>query len=175
MVRFAGLKSGVLGLMLVVLACVGARIVAESQAAANEFPVVDLSAGDSQLWEHKVGPDTAIHVSAEEYERLSRIGPAYVELEILVSENGRVDAVKVVGDDKFHHGEEALAIERARVFKPWMQDGAKVRVKVRDYVNLLPPEQWAEVRVPFPEQWGLDGVRVRLTRGGASARVQGMS
>jgi hypothetical protein len=76
-----------------------------------------------------LGPDTAIHVSAEEYEALLRLGPEYLELEIVVSENGRVDAVKVVGDDHFHHGEEALVIERARVFKPWMQDGAKVRVK----------------------------------------------
>jgi Domain of unknown function (DUF6438) len=163
--RFAGLKSGVLGLMLVVLACMGARIVAASQAAAAyEFPVVDLSAGDSQLWEHKLGPDTAIHVPVEEYETQSRLGPTYLELEIVVSENGRVDAVKVVGDDHFHHGEEALVIGRARLFKPWMQNGAKVRVRVRDYVNLLPPEQWAEVRVPFPEQWDLDGVKVKLTR-----------
>jgi Domain of unknown function (DUF6438) len=105
-------------------------------------------------------------VSAEEYEALLRLGPEYLELEIVVSENGRVDAVKVVGDDHFHHGEEALVIERARLFKPWMQNGAKVRVKVRDYVNLLPPEQWAAVRVPFPEQWDLDGVRVKLTRTG---------
>jgi hypothetical protein len=172
--RFAGLNSGAWGLVMVVaLVCVGPRIVAASQATANEFPVVDLSAGDSQLWEHKLGPDTAVHVPAEEYETLLRLGPTYLEVEIVVSENGRVDAVKVVGDDHFHHSEEALAIERARVFKPWMQDGAKVRVKVRDYVNLLPPEQWAEARVPFPEQWDLDGVRVRLTRTGCLGSCPG--
>jgi hypothetical protein len=125
--RVAGLTIGVWGLVVVAaLACVGARILAASQAIANEFPVVNLSAGDSRIWEHKVGPDTAIHVSAGEYEALSRLGPEYLELEIVVSENGRVDAVKVVGDDHFHHGEEALLIERARVFKPWMQNGAKV-------------------------------------------------
>jgi hypothetical protein len=40
--RFVDLKSGIRGLVVVALACVGARIVAASQANANEFPVVDL-------------------------------------------------------------------------------------------------------------------------------------
>ena len=96
------------------------------------------------LWEHKVGPDAAIHLNDAEYEeaRKSRryFGMEYVEFEIVVSENGRVDSAKVVGRARGHE-DQAQAIEMARVFKPWMLDGVPIRVKLRDSVSVLPPEE----------------------------------
>jgi hypothetical protein len=92
--------------------------------ADGGLPMVELKPQEVNLWDHRVGPDAAIHLTATEYQAAmakSRlfIAQSYVEFEIVVSENGRVDSAKLVGDA---HGQEdeARAIEMARVFKPWM-------------------------------------------------------
>jgi Domain of unknown function (DUF6438) len=139
--------------------------VASAGQTEGGLPVVELRPQDMKVWEHKTGAQAAIHLSAAEYEPMHRthLGLESVEFEIVVSETGRVDSAKVVGD-ALGHEDEARTIEMARVFKPWMQDGSAVRVKVRDGVQLLPPELWADVRVPFPEGWELKSVSMRLVR-----------
>jgi hypothetical protein len=132
------------------------------QSAETQHPVVELKPEDVNLWEHKIGPETAVHVSAEEYRTLQR-GPTYVEFEIVISENGRVEQAELTGSIKVHVG-EARSIEMDRVFKPWTRDGANIRVKVHDHVSLLPPERWADVRVPFPQPWDLREASVQLRR-----------
>jgi hypothetical protein len=135
-----------------------------AQSAAAQGPAVELEPQDVNLWEHRSGPETAVHISAEEYQTL-RLGPTYVEFEIIVSENGRVEQAEVTGYTKAHV-EEAKSIEMDRAFKPWTKNGANIRVNLHDYVSLLPPEQWADVRVPFPEPWDLRGASVQLRRTG---------
>jgi hypothetical protein len=56
-----------------------------------------------------------------------------------------VEQAEVTGYTKVHV-EEAKSIEMDRTFKPWTKNGANIRVKLHDYVSLLPPEQWADVR-----------------------------
>jgi hypothetical protein len=178
MSRFAGLVARV-GIGLALLGAgaawtrphASAEQTAPEQTAAEQTdkgpPAVELKPQDINLWEHKIGPDAAIHLSAEEYAEARKdrvfIGREYVEFEIVVSENGRVDSARVVDGTKIHV-DEAQQIEMARVFKPWTQDGSIVRVKLRDYVQLLPPERWADVRVPFPEAWDLASVSIGLKR-----------
>lgn len=142
----------------------GSGNIIATQSAAAQGPAVELKPQDVNLWEHRLGPETAVHISGEEYQTL-RLGPTYVEFEIVVSENGRVEKAEVTGYTKVHV-EEAKSIEMDRTFKPWTNNGAKIRVKLHDYVSLLPPEQWADVRVPFPEPWDLRGASVQLRRTG---------
>jgi hypothetical protein len=131
------------------------------------LPVVELKPQEINLWEHKVGSEQAIHLSAAEYEeaRKSRrvLGREHVQFEIVISENGRVDAAKLVGD-AFGHEDEARAIEMSRIFKPWVRVQGPVRVRVTDYVSLLPPEQWAAVKVPFPDPVDMQSVSMGLKR-----------
>jgi len=134
------------------------------RSAAPQRPALELKPQDVNLWEHRLGQETAVHISAEEYRTL-RLGPTYVEFEIVVDENGHVEQARVVGYAKVHV-EEARSIEMNRIFKPWTQDGANISVTLHDYVNLLPPERWADVRVPFPEPWDLRGASIRLRRTG---------
>lgn len=147
---------------LLFVAITGTGGILASQSAAAQQPVMELQPQDAKLSEHRIGPETAVHVSDEEYRRLER-GPTYVEFEIVVSENGRVEQAALTGYTKVHV-EEARSIEMDRVFKPWTEDGANIRVKVHDYVALLPPERWAEVRVPFPQPWDLREASVQLRR-----------
>jgi hypothetical protein len=123
--------------------------------------VEELKPGDAQVWEHRLGPATAVHVSAAEARSLGF--ETYVTFEIVVSAEGRVESAKLVGDEK-RHLDEARAIERSRRFKPWTRDGKNLRVRVTDYVYLLPPERWALVPRSFPEPWDLKGVKIQLTR-----------
>lgn len=142
----------------------GAECTLALQSAAAQQPIVELKPQDVNLWEHRIGPETAVHISANEYRTVQR-GPTYVEFEIVVSENGRVEQAELTGYTRVHV-EEARSIEMNRVFKPWSQDGVSIRVKVHDYVTLLPPERWADVRVPFPQPWDLREASVQLRRTG---------
>jgi ankyrin repeat protein len=129
---------------------------------AAEQPALRLSARDAHVAEHMLGPVTAVHLSDEEYRGL-RPGAEYIEFEITVSANGRVDSARVTGRS-LPHQDEAQSLEMERLFKPWTQDGAPIRVIVNDYVSLLPPEEWSEVHTPFPHPWTLQGARIQLTR-----------
>ena len=157
-----GIRRGSLWLNLPFMAITGS--ICQLAAQIPQRPPVELKPQDVNLWEHRLGQETGIHISAEEYQTL-RLGPTYVEFEIVVSENGRVEQAEVTGYNKVHI-EEARFIEMDRVFKPWTKDGANIKVKLHDYVTLLPPERWADVRISFPEPWDLLGASVQLRRTG---------
>jgi hypothetical protein len=123
--------------------------------------VVDLESGDARVWEHRLGPTTAVHVDSAEARALGF--ESYLTFEIVVSSDGRVESAKPVGDEK-RHVDEGRAIEMARRFKPWMRDGKNIRVRVTDDVMLLPPERWAPAPRSFPEPWDLSGVKIELSR-----------
>jgi hypothetical protein len=165
MARGAGLI--VLSLRVAIAVSIAPACGIAQAPAKDALPVVELKPQEINLWEHKVGPDQAIHLDAAEYEeaRKSRsfLGREYVQFEIVVSENGRVDAAKLLGD-AMGHEDDARAIEMARVFKPWVKDGVAVRVRVTDYVGLLPPEKWAAVKMPFPEPVDMRSVSMGLKR-----------
>lgn len=165
-----GLVGAWVGVALLGVVAGLGQVQADRQAEKQDsgLPIVELKPQEVNLWEHKVGPDAAIHLTAAEYQEESTksrffVGQSHVEFEIVVSDNGRVDSAKLVGDA---HGKEdqARIIEMAREFKPWTRDGVPVRVKVRDYVSILPPERWSGVHMPFPEQWDSSTTSVGLKR-----------
>jgi len=131
------------------------------QLPPTEPSVVELDSSEAQMWEHRLGPSTAVHVSSAEAHTLDF--ESYLTFEIVVSTDGRVESAKPVGDAK-RHVDEGRAIEMARTFKPWTRDGKNIRVRVTDEVLLLPPERWALVPRSFPEPWSLKSVKIELSR-----------
>jgi ankyrin repeat protein len=148
-------------------------VVGLAQAAASTvstergLPVLDLNQGEDHLREHRLGAEGAVHLTPAEYDEMRRSREERpgqgVSFQIVVSEDGRVDSATVVGEAK-RHADEAKQIELARVFKPWTRDGTAVRVRVYDYVRVLPPERWADTHVAFPERWNPLDVRIGLKR-----------
>jgi hypothetical protein len=131
------------------------------QIQSSDQSVVELKPDEDHLWEHKLGPATAVHVNA--VEALTLDFESYLTFEIAVSAEGRVESATLIGDEK-RHLEEARGIEMARRFKPWLRDGKNIRVRVTDYVYLLPPERWALIPNSFPEPWDLKDVKIQLSR-----------
>ena len=129
---------------------------------AQQQDAIELPIQDWKLYEHQIAPQGIIRLGAAEYHALP-IGRESIQLEIVVSESGRVESANVVGEVRTH-ADEAIAIEQSREFKPWTRDGMPIRIKLRDDVMLYPPEQWMEPRVPFPEPWDLSGVSLQLKR-----------
>jgi hypothetical protein len=132
------------------------------QAPPTEQSVAELTPGEEGVSEHRLGPATAVHVDAAEARTLGF--ESYLTFKIIVSSDGRVESATPAGDEK-RHLDEARAIEMARRFKPWTRDGKNIRVRVTDYVYLLPPERWALAPRSFPERWDLKGVKIELSRG----------
>jgi hypothetical protein len=112
---------------------------------------------DARIWEHRTGPEEALHHSAEEMEELNKDRMAFAHesrqclFEVVVSANGVVESLtELKGSEPCAlHEEEAAAIERARVYTPWLVDGVPARVKIQDWVNIYPPEKWGPA-VAFP-------------------------
>ena len=114
-------------------------------------PVVKLDSSEAQVWEHRLGPSTAVHVSSAEARTLGF--ESYLTFEIVVSADGRVESATPVGDEK-RHLDEGRAIEMARRFKPWTRDGKSIRVRVTDDVMLLPPELMGACSAQFSRAVG---------------------
>src|SRR3984957_1423193 len=146
----------------VVLGATAVRAQLTPQPPSTEQFVVELQSGEARVWEHRLGPTAAVHVTSVEAPALGF--ESYLTFEIVVSADGHVESAKLVGDEK-RHLDEGLAIEMARRFKPWTQDGKNIRVRVSDEVALLPPERWALVPRSFPEPWNLKHVKIELSRG----------
>jgi hypothetical protein len=68
-------------------------------------------------WEHRLGPETAILVSVEEYQTLRFA--RHTSSSKSSSENGRVEQAEMTGYTKVHV-EDARSIEMDRVFKSWL-------------------------------------------------------
>ena len=147
---------------LLVLGTTALRSQPASQPASTGQSAVELESEDARVWEHRLGPATAVHVSAAEAHTLDF--ESELTFEIVVSTDGRVESATPVGDEK-RHLDEGRSIEMARRFKPWTQDGKNIRVRVRDDVMILPPERWALVPRSFPVRWDLRSVKIELSRG----------
>ena len=137
------------------------RAQSTDQPALADQSVVAVEESEAQVWKHRLGPSTAIHVTAAEARTLGF--ETYLTFEIVVSADGRVESAKPVGEEK-RHLEDGQTIEMARRFKPWTKDGNNIRVRVTDDVYLLPPERWALHPGSFPEPWDLYGVKIELSR-----------
>ena len=144
-----------------ILGAASLRAQPPGQPLTTDQPIVELKEGEARVWEHRHGPMTAVHVSPIEAATLRF--ETYLTFEIVVAADGHVESAEPIGDEK-RHLDEARAIEMARTFKPWTQDGKNIRVRATDYVYLLPPERWALAPRSFPEPWDLKGVKIQLTR-----------
>jgi ankyrin repeat protein len=123
---------------------------------AQETPVV---VENADLRGHYVFPVKMIHSGDGEARRFG----AAVVLEVIVSTGGNVESVHAVdGPRKFFS--EAESIERERQFRPFEQDGGPVRARIRDWVQIVPPERWAQTKVAFPEIKNLNTLRMSLSR-----------
>ena len=113
----------------------------------------------ADLWGHYIRPLRMIHSEDPEARRFG----AVIILEVIVSVGGNVESAHAVdGPKKFFS--EAEAIERDRQFKPFEQDEVPVRALIKDWVQIVPPEEWAKPRVPFPEIKDMNTLRMSLTR-----------
>lgn len=139
----------------------GASALRAQSAEQPTSNVVALEESEAQVWKHRQGPTTAIHVNPDEARTLGF--ERYLTFEIVVSADGHVESARPVGEEK-RRLEEGQAIEMVRQFKPWTKDGRNIRVRVTDYVSLLPPERWALHPGSFPEPWDLQGVKIKLSR-----------
>ena len=154
------LLSALIGCLLV-LGTIVLRGQPAAQLPAAGPPVVDLESGDARVWEHRLGPETAVHVSSAEAHTLDF--ESYLTFEIVVSADGRVESATPAGDER-RHVDEGRAIEMARTFKPWTRDGKNISVHARDDVMILPPERWALHPRSFRERWDLQNVKIELSR-----------
>jgi Domain of unknown function (DUF6438) len=154
-------SSAIVAGCVLALGAIALAAVAAQQSNPGDGPLVKLDESEANLGEHTLGPMTAVHVSALEAAKLEF--ESYVSFEIVVSPDGHVESAMPVGEERLHL-DEARAIEMARRFTPWMRDGKSIRVAVRDYVELLPPERWALVPRSFPEPWDLKSVEIKLSR-----------
>ncbi len=146
---------------LLIVGAAALRAQTAGQPLAADQPIIELQ-NEARVCEHRLGPTSAVHVDAAEARTLGF--ETYLTFEIVVSAEGRVESATPVGEEK-RHLDEARAIEMARTFRPWTRDGKNIRVRVTDYVFLLPPERWALVPQSFPEPWELKGVKIELSRG----------
>jgi ankyrin repeat protein len=138
---------------LTLLACF-----AVSNSTAQQQPV---EIRNVDLRSHYLPPLRIIH--AQDAKTL-HFGSSVV-LEVIVSVGGHVEsACAVDGPKEFFSVAES--IERDRLFKPFEQDGVPVRALIRDWVQIAPPEQWANTRRPFPEIQNISSLRMSLSRTG---------
>jgi ankyrin repeat protein len=112
-------------------------------------------------WNHYLGSPKMIHSPDAEARKFG----AQVVLDVVVSAGGDVESAHAVdGPKQFFLAAES--IERDRQFRPFEQDGIPVRALIQDRVGIVPPEQWADKGIPFPEIKSFDTLRMSLSRTG---------
>lgn len=126
-----------------------------STSTAQQTPI---AIENADLWGHYTRPLKMIHSPDSEARRFG----AAVVLVVIVSVGGNVESAQAIdGPKKFFS--EAESIERDRQFKPFEQDGVPVRALIKDWVQIVPPEEWAKTKVPFPETKDLSTLRMSLS------------
>jgi hypothetical protein len=137
-------------------------------ASAQQEPPVDVPASAWQAQAEAPGaePFRAIHVSQTELEAIRRAGDSSsVGVSFIVGKDGRVESTATVYGPKEYLA-EAERLIRARTFQPFVVDGKAVRAKLYEQVEIYPLEQWAEVRIPFPEVKDWDKVQISFAIAG---------
>jgi hypothetical protein len=133
---------------------------------------VELPQQQVDIWRHSLGPEQAVHLPEADLGAPPKgrgfMGHDYVEFNVIVSANGRPESAtpttgKAGMSNTPPHLDEATAIIMSRSYKPWLINGVPTRVKVQDYVQLLPPERYG-AHVQFPEVTDLSSVRIGLRR-----------
>jgi hypothetical protein len=130
-----------------------ALLAAAGQTAQRPEPV---EIKNPQIWEHRIGEEQVLRLTAEELKAAKRFTGSYdYSFDLVVSESGMVESATPIKSWNESPDEAkrdaALAIVKARTYKPWLVDGVPVRVKVQDYVAVYPPERRGP-EVPFPEK-----------------------
>jgi len=129
-------------------------LLAAASVSAQEPVKVDFMETES----HKIGPRSTIRSKTN----VGR-GQEGVDLEVITDQFGNVEeAQPIAGPPEFF--DEAIQIELKRKFKPFEQNGVAVRAAFNDYVQILPPEQWLDKNVPFPEIKNWSTLKIRLER-----------
>ena len=124
-------------------------------ASAQEPVKIDLR----EIWDHRTAPLKSIHANLPAAERLYDT----IKLQVIVDAAGNVESAQAVnGPSEFFT--QAEAIEYKRKFKPFEKNGEPIRASLEDYVSIVPPEQWAETSVPFPEIKDWNSLRIHLKR-----------
>lgn len=131
--------------LIAVLLCFGPQ-----KCAAQDTPVV---IDNADLWSHYIRPVKMIH---------SQGAGGSVILDVIVSAGGMVESAHAIDGPKEFFS-QAEQVERNRQFKPFEQDGVAVRARIKDWVQIVPAEEWA-ARVPFPEPKDLRSLRISLKR-----------
>src|ERR1039458_2589112 len=85
---------------LLVLGATAVRAHHSPQLPSAEQSVVELESEDARVWEHRLGPSTAVHVSSAESHTLDF--ESELTFEIVVSTDGSVESATPVGDEKHH-------------------------------------------------------------------------
>ena len=140
-------------------------MVAGAQTAQRPEP---MEIKNANVWEHRLDEEQVLHLTAEQVKAAVRFTGSYdFVFDLVVSENGLVESATPVKnwsempDDAKR--DEALAIVRARRYKPWLVDGVPVRAKVQDYVMVYPPERRGP-EVAFPTQVDRTTLEMSLQR-----------
>jgi hypothetical protein len=115
-----------------------------------------------------VGPEQALHLTADEIKAATRFLGSYTFVfDLVVSEAGLVESAAPVKSweemPDASRQAEATEIVKARQYKPWLVDGVPVRAKVQDYVMVYPPERRGP-EVAFPAQVDRATLEIGLER-----------
>ena len=118
---------------------------------------------------HRLNPREVIHGNLHSGPSSQRI-----TLRVKVDASGKVDSVQAVeGPEEFR--EQAVEIEKRQRFEPFERNGAAVRAGFEDEIFVVPPEEWAAPRVPFPAIQEWNTLRIKLSRTGCYGTCPGYS
>lgn len=117
---------------------------------------------------HRIGPEEALHQRQQEATKFSK-RPFELQgqclFEVVVSSAGIVESLRTLESNYpcEPYQDESAKIIRGRTYKPWFVDGVPAQVKIKDWVNVYPPERRGPP-MPFPEKVDLTSVQIRLER-----------
>ncbi len=125
---------------------------------------------DPRVREHRTKPEEALHRTQQEMDAppkmTFRIRPGRnCVFEVVVTAEGAVESFEPKNVSQFcaPHVQDAEAILRNRVYKPWLIDGLPSKVRIVDWVNIYPPERWGPP-LPFPENVDRSSLEFELER-----------
>lgn len=89
---------------------------------------------------------------------------------MIVGIKGEVQSARAVaGLSGFFSSAQRVASVRS--YKPFERSGIAVTASFNDEVSIVPPEQWAEANVSFPEIQNMETLKIGLKRTACLAHV----
>jgi Domain of unknown function (DUF6438) len=138
-----GVALNLRGLALVALAM--ARFPLSGQQPQADHPRVS----DEEVTLHRLGARRAIRIPRPPS------GFVSIQVEVIVDAGGNVTSAKPVrGPEGLF--EQAATLVKTLKYRPFERNGKPAAAAFTEYVNVFPPEEYAETHVPFPEvhDWG---------------------